>query len=111
MPGLLVLVKQIMHLPKLSLQPGSFCRARRRERMHMRGNERKLAENYANARAEFLFHRFQNRMKHATRRAFKVAKLFQRNRRVFRPLSVRRNGAGFSSRSFAAGYSSVACCW
>src|SRR6185436_5411109 len=57
-------------------------------------NKRKLAERYVQLIAKLLFHLFQDRMKSAARRTFKITKLFQVCRCARLPVRMRRVGAG-----------------
>src|SRR6266511_3771947 len=82
-PGFLVFIERVVHLPKLALQSGGFGGACGSERIRVSGHKRKLTEDYSQLRrAKLAFELFQDRVKHATRWTLEITKLFKRNRRV-----------------------------
>src|SRR5688500_3343841 len=93
MPGLLVFVKLVMHLPELSLKGGRFSSACRVKRVLMIRHRWVLTEDDSHPTLKLVFHCLEYRMKQGTRRTFEVPKLFNCHCRSCRPLRVRRNGA------------------
>src|SRR6476661_8059686 len=61
-PVLLILVNQIVHLPELTLKPGSLGRTCRGDRMLMRRRERKLSKCYLEPVAKLTVHLNENWM-------------------------------------------------
>src|SRR6266545_1013485 len=93
-PGFLVFIELVVHLPKLALQSGGFGGACGSERMRVSGHKRKLTEDYSQLRrAKLAFELFQDRVKQATRWTLEITKLFKRDRRVCTSQHLRRFGA------------------
>src|SRR6266511_1437256 len=94
-PGFLVFIEHVVHLPKFALQSGSFGGACGSERMRVSGHKWKLTEDYSQLRrAKLAFELFQDRVEQATRRTLEITKLFKRDRRVCTSQHLRGFGSG-----------------
>src|SRR4030095_14789758 len=62
MPGLLIFVKQIVHLPELTLKASSLSRTCRGNSVLVSGHERKFSKGYLQPVAELTMHLNENWM-------------------------------------------------
>src|SRR6185503_352960 len=102
-PYFLLAIKQVVHLPKMSLQSGGLSRLSRFLRVFVLP-ERKVAKNDPQIGMILKGNLIQKCRDTLTRRTFEIAKLFERNRRIgvtanvhFR--SVALSGHGFVMRN------------
>src|ERR1044072_7324912 len=90
LPIVLMLVDQIVHLPKLALQSGGFSGCRGGQRVLVRRHERKLAKSDLQLIAKLRFHLFEYRVRNPARRTLEITKLLDLDRRIRWPKYVRR---------------------
>ena len=74
-------IERVVHLPKISLEPGGFSSQRGLASVLV-GGEGEISKNDAQARVVFFQQFLSKRGEIAARRALEIAELFQRNRGI-----------------------------